>query len=360
MTLRPAIAILMLVAMGLSAAAAPIAVPPDTVVTAPEWQTGSAWYYSDGYGVKVSSSANGVAVFERLDAPGQWFSRQGFLRKDLVSGTATRNSIYRTLPDSSGNSLSARAPLTFEREYLSNGKLLVHASSWTLEGRETITVPAGTFDCYVIVWRTRSLKSDWTGFERWWYSPAAQNYVRLEYKYGPAEASSRVLMRYNLGQRAAELPAPPQALALNMPAPENIEQQPLPPTTAEPAPAVEMPSPAPIAALQAARAPVPTAITTQQTATGGEYVWRVQLASSKDPQALRAELDKILARHAKRFEGLPSGIATAQVAGRGIFHRAWVGNFASNREAEKLCVALKADGRVCTVMRASAEAEAAG
>ena len=61
---------------------------------------------------------------------------------------------------------------------------MVHASSWTVEGRETITVPAGTFDCWLIVWRTRSLRSDWTGFERWWYSPQAQNYVRMEYKYG--------------------------------------------------------------------------------------------------------------------------------------------------------------------------------
>ena len=191
-----------------SAHAVPAPVAGETVVRAPDWSLGSEWRYSDGYGLKVASVSPQGTVFERLDAPGQWFSRLGFIRKDASSGTATRNSIYRTIPDSAGFSLTAATPLTFQREYMSNGKLMVHASSWTLEGRETITVPAGTFDCWLIVWRTRSLHSDWTGFERWWYSPQAQNYVRMEYKYGAEPASSRVLMRYHLGpsESAALLP----------------------------------------------------------------------------------------------------------------------------------------------------------
>ena len=146
--------------------AVPAQVPPTTVVQAPDWSVGSEWRYSDGYGLKVESTGSQGTVFERLDAPGQWFSRLGFIRKDAASGTATRNAIYRTIPDNAGLSLTAAAPLTFQREYMSNGKLMVHASSWTLEGRETITVPAGTFDCWLIVWRTRSLPSDLTGFER--------------------------------------------------------------------------------------------------------------------------------------------------------------------------------------------------
>jgi len=190
-----------------SGLALPAAVPPSTVVQAPNWSVGSEWRYSDGYGLKVSSTGPQGTVFERLDAPGQWFSRLGFIRKDAASGTATRSSIYRTIPDNAGFSLSAAAPLTFQREYMSNGKLMVHASSWTLEGRETITVPAGTFDCFLIVWRTRSLRSDWTGFERWWYSPLAQNYVRMEYKYGSEPLSSRVLMRYSLAGAPSAAPA---------------------------------------------------------------------------------------------------------------------------------------------------------
>lgn len=201
-----------------SSLALPAAVPSSTVVQAPDWSVGSEWRYSDGYGLKVTSTGPQGTVFDRLDAPGQWFSRLGFIRKDAASAAATRNSIYRTVPDNAGLSLSAAAPLTFQREYMSNGKLMVHASSWTVEGRETITVPAGTFDCWLIVWRTRSLRSDWTGFERWWYSPQAQNYVRMEYKYGAEPLASRVLMRYRLGPAEAAavntaVPAVPAASA---------------------------------------------------------------------------------------------------------------------------------------------------
>jgi hypothetical protein len=381
------------------AIAAPAPVPPGTVVEAPDWSAGSSWYYSDGYGLKVSSSSNGVTTFERLDAPGQWFSRQGFLRKDLVSATATRNSIYRTVSEQTGARLAAAAPLTFEREYLSNGKLVVHASSWTLEGRETITVPAGTFDCWVIVWRTRSLKSDWTGYERWWYSPAAQNYVRMEYKYGPAEASSRVLMRYNLGQRseaaapgklaalmtppapeaprqqisfdplpvidaapaqaeplqpaeelsASNSPAPVEAVAIPAPAPEPIvsasAEPPLPPLPPE-LPAAQPASPVP-----SARAYKPPARLASPGAAPAEHVWRVQLASSKDQPALRADFEKILAANSARLEGIPNGISSAQIAGRGTFYRAWVGAFPSARDAEKLCGEFKSLGKACAVMR---------
>ena len=199
-----AIAIASMSLGAVSALAGPEKADVKAVVTAPDWVSGSTWYYSDGYALKVSSAAPGSTVFDRLDAPGQWFSRQGFLPKDRTSGTATRVSIFRTVPDQAGRSLHAANPLIFQREYLENGVLRVHASSWTVEGRETITVPAGTFDCWVIVWRSRSLRDDWTGFERWWYSPQAQNYVRMEYKYGSDAEGSRVLMHYQIGAQAPE------------------------------------------------------------------------------------------------------------------------------------------------------------
>jgi hypothetical protein len=170
------------------------------VVAAPQWHIGSSWEYSDGYGLRVASAANGTTSFERMDAPGQWFSMRGFLRQDAQSSTAKRQTIYRSVPPDAGNALSEAQPLTFQREYLSNKQTIVHATSWSVEGRQTISVPAGTFDCWVIVWRARSLKGDWTGFERWWYSPEAQLYVRMEYKYGAMATASRVLMRYHVTQ----------------------------------------------------------------------------------------------------------------------------------------------------------------
>ena len=166
-------------------------------VAAPQWRVGSTWEYSDGYGLRVASATENTTVFQRLDAPDQWFSMRGFLRQDAASATTKRQTIYRTVPPTAGDGLVAGTPLTFQREYLSNNQLVIHASSWTVEGRQRITVPAGTFDCWVIVWRARSLKSNWTGFERWWYSPEVQQYVRLEYKYGAGATASRVLMRYH-------------------------------------------------------------------------------------------------------------------------------------------------------------------
>ncbi|HEY4265621.1 MAG TPA: hypothetical protein VGM72_09900 [Micropepsaceae bacterium] len=187
------------------ALAAPEASGTD-IVAAPQWHAGSTWEFSDGYGLRVASVANGTTSFERMDAPGQWFSMRGFLRQDAQSATAKRQTIYRSVPPNAGDTLSESQPLTFQREYLSNKQTIVHATSWSVEGRQTISVPAGTFDCWVIVWRARSLKGDWTGFERWWYSPEAQLYVRMEYKYGAMATMSRVLMRYHLAR--AEEPAP--------------------------------------------------------------------------------------------------------------------------------------------------------
>jgi hypothetical protein len=198
---------------GAMAAPAPSGNPENpAIVAAPQWHAGSSWEYSDGYAIRVASTDSSATVFQRLDAPSQWFSMHGFLRQDAASPTAKRQTIYRTVPPSAGEALKASESLTFQREYLSNEKLMVHATSWTVEGRERITVPAGTFDCWIIVWRARSLKSNWTGFERWWYSPEAQHYVRLEYKYGAMATASRVLMRYHLAA-PGEASLPPSSAA---------------------------------------------------------------------------------------------------------------------------------------------------
>ena len=390
--------------------AVPVPAPPGAVVRAPTWIVGSEWYYSDGYALKVTSASPQSTVFDRLDAPGQWFSRQGFIRKDATSGTATRNAIYRTIPDTAGFSLSAGNPLTFQREYLSNGKLLVHASSWTLEGRETITVPAGTFDCWLIVWRTRSLRSDWTGYERWWYSPQVHNYVRMEFKYGPEPDGSRVLMRYRLGPaEPAPVSAAPQPLAPAAASSSSLAPAPivsakvLPPPeqpAVVPAPPITPPSPAPaerhskalpaVPPLAVAEKSVPALVkekparlaekkqpaveAVQKTAAAPVVfspppviapparqvvgAWHAQLGSSKDASAMRVSLSRMLEGN-PQAEALPSGIAAHNVDGRGTFYRAWVGAYDKAEDALALCRSLKTSKNGCAVFKgATVEARA--
>jgi hypothetical protein len=245
---------------GATAAPAPSGNPEKpAIVAAPQWRAGSSWEYSDGYAMRVASSDNGATVFQRLDAPGQWFSMHGFLRQDAASPAAKRQTIYRTVPPSAGEALKASESLTFQREYLSNDKLMVHATSWTVEGRERITVPAGTFDCWIIVWRARSLKSNWTGFERWWYSAEAQEYVRLEYKYGAMATASRVLMRYHLAA-PGEASLPPSGAAAEA-SPANASGTAL---QSAPRPFAQFPAVRPIlvsAAILAASSPAPLPLT---------------------------------------------------------------------------------------------------
>lgn len=170
----------------------------ETIVRAPKWVVGSEWKYSDGYGLKVTQVKGDVTAFTRTDLEDRWLSRRGFLREASQSGTALRQVVYRTVKPEAGKRLILGQALVFHREYVANDKLRVHVTSWTVEGRETIVVPAGKFDTWLLVMRTRSLKTDWTGYERWWYSPKANNYVRMEYKYGDAPESSRVLMSFSL------------------------------------------------------------------------------------------------------------------------------------------------------------------
>lgn len=171
---------------------------PILEVSAPEWRVGSEWRYSDGYGLRVARVEGATTTFQRTDDPGQWVTRRGFLRESSRSGTTERRLLFEDLQPGGGMRLSSRSPLTYRREYEADGETRVHATSWTVEGREVVKVPAGEFDCVVLVMRTRSQSSDWTGYERWWFSPRAQNYVRVEYRYGPDAEGARVLVSYRL------------------------------------------------------------------------------------------------------------------------------------------------------------------
>ena len=175
-----------------------VSAAPPAQVAAPSWRIGSEWTYSDGYGLKVARVDGPLTRFDRLDDPRQWIVRQGFLRESSQSGTTERTLLFQDLPQGAGLVLSSKTPLTYRREYLADGVTRTHNTSWTVEGRERVKVPAGEFDCVILVMRTRSVTGDWSGYERWWFSPQAQNYVRMEYRYGPGAGGSRVLMRYTL------------------------------------------------------------------------------------------------------------------------------------------------------------------
>lgn len=176
--------------------ATPPSVRPPLPANAPDWKPGQEWHWSDGYALKVEKRAGDITTFRRLDVPGQWQKRDGLFLVESQSATRHRKTIYRTDNPKTLFPLAEGKSRVFRREYLSNGELRVHRTSWTVEGREKIRVPAGEFDCWILMRRTRSLVSDWLGYERWWYSPELQHYARLEYQYGPDVTGSRVLMSY--------------------------------------------------------------------------------------------------------------------------------------------------------------------
>lgn len=176
----------------------PVATTPVEKLEAPSWTVGDEWRYSDGYGFKVETIKDDLTRFRRLDDAAQWFETRGLFRERSQSSSTLREVVFRSeTPDQLYDAAPGEA-VVFVREYLSNGRLVRHRTSWVVEGRETITVPAGTFDCFVLVKRSRSLTGTWTGFERIWYSPAAKNYVRMEFKYGEAPDMARVLTFFQL------------------------------------------------------------------------------------------------------------------------------------------------------------------
>ncbi|MEO5369646.1 MAG: DUF3108 domain-containing protein [Magnetococcus sp. DMHC-1] len=166
---------------------------------APQWRVGDEWTYSDGYALRVAEVDGEAATLQRLDQPGQWVKRKGLFKLESQDAGAHRQTVFRGNGDPAGIfPLELGKKVEFTREYMADKQLRVHDSLWVVEGRQTIEVPAGTFDCWVLTMTTKSRNSDWQSVERWWYSPEIKHYVRLEYRYGNTPASSRVLMRYDV------------------------------------------------------------------------------------------------------------------------------------------------------------------
>lgn len=207
--------------------------------TTPEviWREGEWWKYDDGYFIQVShvDKKTGVTDFSRLDVakPAKsWIKRLGFFKEESLSP----NGIRRRVLFRSQDPIPAIYPLKignearFRREFEvwedSNGRNKdvtkhTHETSWRVVERTRIEVPAGRFTCWVLEWRSHNPATGWFGFERWYFSMEAKNYVRMEYKYGNHPSGARVLLEYG----NEEVPPPPAAqVAIIQPKPLHSAQ----------------------------------------------------------------------------------------------------------------------------------------
>ena len=218
----------------------------------------------------------------------------------------------------------------------------------------------------------------WTGFERWWYSPQAQNYVRMEFKYGPEPDGSRVLMNYHLASSTAPVastvtPNAPQPMGAPMPSAFDpvVPAQPASVTAPTISPSLKalkvqarsiallMPPAASSRAAFSQKAPVakpdlpdPASVPAEAKAIPARVMfrpeskddklgsWHAQLGAAQDATAIRDNLQKILA-HNPDARALPSGVMVRNAEGR-TFYRAWLGSYDSREEARALCKRLKA------------------
>lgn len=162
----------------------------------PKWQVGNRWVYDDGYELKVTEISGDSARFVRLDAKKQWFTRQGFmvvdafdngLRRKMISITGSPQSFY---PLKIGNSTA------FTKRFREGNQEQIQQYIWKVERQEIVTVPVGTFECWVILFQGQSTQSNWRAFERWWFNPQINYYVRMDYQNGDSPAKSRKLTAF--------------------------------------------------------------------------------------------------------------------------------------------------------------------
>ncbi|MBF0611959.1 MAG: hypothetical protein G8345_03315 [Magnetococcales bacterium] len=178
---------------------------PATETGVPEYKVGDRWEYSDGYGLEVTKvEAGGWTTMNHLDKStvlsNDWIQRRGIFTENRKTGNEMRQVVFRSrFPEQDLFPLAIGKQSRYKREYLVNGKdLREHQTSWKVVGRDTIEVPAGKFEVWILDYETQSITTDWYGRERWYYSPQVKNYVRMEYQYGKAPPSSRVLMSHKV------------------------------------------------------------------------------------------------------------------------------------------------------------------
>lgn len=80
-------------------------------------------------------------------------------------------------------------------------------------------------------------------------------------------------------------------------------------------------------------------------------IWKVQLLSAKDREAVVKEWEKISLKHSELIAGLPYFIEEADLGDKGVFYRLKIGDYNERAEAEKLCEQLKPKKLGCFVVK---------
>ncbi|MBF0631400.1 MAG: hypothetical protein HQL89_10475 [Magnetococcales bacterium] len=188
----------------------------------PVWTVGERWEYSDGYALEVESvsTTNGVSIGDNESYPPEerltrfkvtppngyswkpwndsWMVFKGFFKVESKMGGEHRKVIYVSEKPDKLFPLAKGKEVNYNREFLRNGVLIKHRSSWRVTGyQEKVTVGNDDFGCWILEWNTDSLSSNWSGHETLWYCPEIKNYARIEFRYGENESSTRVLINYH-------------------------------------------------------------------------------------------------------------------------------------------------------------------
>lgn len=170
------------------------------VTGGPGWRVGDHWVYDDGYDLMVTNVTGELVRFSRQDEKNRWLERRGFLTVASLDGQQERRTLSVSPSPATLFPLTTGKSVIFTKRYLAGDEERLHRNVWLVEGKETITTPAGTYDCWVILFTVRSLLTDWQSLERWWYSPEVRHYVRMDYQYGSSPLTSRRLISFQPGQ----------------------------------------------------------------------------------------------------------------------------------------------------------------
>lgn len=162
----------------------------------PKWAVGDQYVYDDGYGLEVVAQSGEITKFRRLDDPQQWMTMQGFFDLERQSSTQYRKVLSRKGPFDPTQGLPIGQSLQLDRQLLSGSNRHQHQEQWVVDGREQLTTPAGTFDCWRITRNWQNHLTLWHGFERFWWSEDIGFYVKLEYRYGNQPEGRRLLIKF--------------------------------------------------------------------------------------------------------------------------------------------------------------------
>ena len=156
-------------------------------VMAPVWQVGDEWQYAFKSPSGSWTYAWSVDRIEMLDGVPHYVIKEGTREiaqrvSDLATSLERANGVVTDRytpsrlsfpwPLSSGQSWEE----SYRQERPADGRTWELAGIYTVEGEETVTVPAGTFRCLKITWRHRSSKAV---MQEMWYAPDVKQSVKI-------------------------------------------------------------------------------------------------------------------------------------------------------------------------------------